>query len=43
MAGAVACARLHVWHVLREWRLSAIPENAELLVSELVTNANQAL
>ena len=42
MAGAVACARLHARHVLREWGLSAIAGNAELLVSELVTNATQA-
>jgi len=42
MVGAVVCARLHARHVLREWGLSAIAENAELLVSELVTNATQA-
>ncbi len=40
--GAVACARLHARQVLWEWGLSAIAENAELLVSELVTNATEA-
>jgi anti-sigma regulatory factor (Ser/Thr protein kinase) len=42
LPGAVACARLHARLVLREWGLSAIAENAELLVSELMTNATQA-
>jgi anti-sigma regulatory factor (Ser/Thr protein kinase) len=42
LPGAVACARLHARHVLWEWGLSAIVENAELLVSELVTNATRA-
>jgi anti-sigma regulatory factor (Ser/Thr protein kinase) len=42
LPGAVACARLHARHVLWEWGLSAIAENAELLVSELVTNATRA-
>jgi anti-sigma regulatory factor (Ser/Thr protein kinase) len=42
LPGAVACARLHTRLVLWEWGLSAIAENAELLVSELVTNATQA-
>lgn len=42
LPGAVACARLHARLVLWEWGLSAIAENAELLVSELVTNATQA-
>jgi anti-sigma regulatory factor (Ser/Thr protein kinase) len=42
LPGAVACARLHARQVLWEWGLSAIAENAELLVSELMTNAIQA-
>ncbi len=42
LPGAAACARLHARQVLWEWGLSAIAENAELLVSELVTNATQA-
>jgi anti-sigma regulatory factor (Ser/Thr protein kinase) len=42
LPGAVACARLHARQVLWEWGLSAFGEDAELLVSELVTNAIQA-
>jgi len=42
LPGAVPCARLHARQVLWEWGLSAFRENAELLVSELVTNAIQA-
>jgi anti-sigma regulatory factor (Ser/Thr protein kinase) len=39
---AVPCARLHVRHVVREWGLAGIAEQAELLASELVTNAVRA-
>jgi anti-sigma regulatory factor (Ser/Thr protein kinase) len=39
LPGAVSCARLHVRQVLWEWGLSRFGENAELLVSELMTNA----
>ncbi|MDR2988023.1 MAG: ATP-binding protein [Nocardiopsaceae bacterium] len=42
LPGAVACARLHARLVLWEWGLTAISENAELLVSELMTNATKA-
>jgi hypothetical protein len=42
LPGAVPCARLHARQMLWEWGLSAFSENAELLVSELVTNAIQA-
>lgn len=42
LPGAVACARLHARLVLWEWGLSAFSENAELLVSELMTNATNA-
>src|SRR5260370_4508378 len=42
LPSAVACARLHARQVLSEWGLSAIAENAELLVSQLLTNATQA-
>ena len=42
LPGAVPCARLHVRHVLWEWGLTALQDNAELLVSELVTNAVKA-
>src|ERR1700680_336795 len=38
LPGAVPCSRLHARHVLLEWGLSEIAENAELLLSELVTN-----
>ncbi len=39
---AVPCARLHAKQVLWEWGISAQENNAELAVSELVTNAVQA-
>lgn len=39
LPGAVPCARLHARHVLWEWGLARLAEDAELLVSELVTNA----
>lgn len=39
---AVPCARLHAKHVLWEWRLDHLAKTAELLVSELVTNAIHA-
>ena len=40
--GAVPSARLHARHVLREWSLAALADDAELVVSELVTNGVQA-
>lgn len=42
LPGAVACARLHTRQVLWEWGLWSFSENAELAVSELVTNAVRA-
>jgi anti-sigma regulatory factor (Ser/Thr protein kinase) len=39
LPGAAPCARLHTRHVLREWGLTPLSDDAELLVSELVTNA----
>lgn len=42
LVGAVPSARLHARHVLREWGLEQISDSAELVVSELVTNAVQA-
>jgi anti-sigma regulatory factor (Ser/Thr protein kinase) len=42
LAGAVPCARLHTRQVLWEWKLRSLGENAELLVTELVTNAVKA-
>lgn len=42
LPSAVPCARLHTRQVLWEWSLSEVAEVAELLLSELVTNAVQA-
>jgi anti-sigma regulatory factor (Ser/Thr protein kinase) len=42
LRGAVPCARLHTRQVLWEWGLSGLNEAAELVVSELITNAVQA-
>lgn len=39
---AVACARLHTIHVLHEWGLRELADDAALVVSELVTNAADA-
>ena len=39
LPGAVPCARLHARLVLREWGVTGLSERAELVVSELVTNA----
>jgi anti-sigma regulatory factor (Ser/Thr protein kinase) len=39
LPGAVPCARLHTRHVLWEWGLTGISEDAELLITELMTNA----
>jgi anti-sigma regulatory factor (Ser/Thr protein kinase) len=39
---AAACARGHVRAVAAEWGLDGLADTAELLVSELVTNAIQA-
>ena len=36
---AVACGRLHTRHLLREWQLDSLAEDAAILVSELLTNA----
>lgn len=41
LAGSVPCARLHARQTLCEWRLSNVTD-AELLVSELVTNSVEA-
>jgi anti-sigma regulatory factor (Ser/Thr protein kinase) len=42
LPSAVPCARLHARQVLLEWGLPEVAEIAELLLSELVTNAVQA-
>lgn len=43
LPSAVPCARLHARHLLREWGLDGLAATAELLTSELVTNAVQAM
>ncbi len=42
LPGATPCARLHARAVLTEWGLADLVEAAELIVSELVTNAVRA-
>lgn len=42
LASAVPCARLHARQLLWEWGLAELVEVAELVVSELVTNAVRA-
>ena len=42
LPGAAPCARLHAVHVLHEWGLRALADDAALIVSELMTNAADA-
>jgi hypothetical protein len=42
LPSAVPCARLHTKHLLWEWGLEAFTDPTELVVSELVTNAQRA-
>ena len=42
LPSAIPCARLHAVHVLHEWGLRALAEDAALIVSELITNAADA-
>jgi anti-sigma regulatory factor (Ser/Thr protein kinase) len=42
LPSAVSCARLHVRAMCLEWGLHELAETAELLVSEIVTNAVRA-
>jgi anti-sigma regulatory factor (Ser/Thr protein kinase) len=42
LPSAVPCARLHAKHIFREWRLAHVADDAELIVSELMTNALNA-
>lgn len=42
LPSAVPCARLHACHILREWALTPLTDQTELVVSELVTNAVRA-
>src|SRR5262245_58060679 len=39
LPSGVACARLHARNVMYEWDLPSVADSAELVVSELVTNA----
>src|SRR5712692_4468729 len=39
LPGAVPCARHYARHALREWALAGLCDDAEMVVSELVTNA----
>ena len=41
LPSAVSCARLHTRHLLWEWGLTSLTDNAELIVSEIMTNAVQ--
>ncbi len=41
LPSAVPCARLHTRQLLWEWGLATLSQDAELLVSEIVTNAVQ--
>ena len=42
LPSAVPCVRLHTTLVLREWHLTGLADAAELVASELATNAVQA-
>ena len=42
LPSAVPCARLHTRHILWEWGLQPLTDQAELIVSELITNAAHA-
>jgi anti-sigma regulatory factor (Ser/Thr protein kinase) len=39
---AAGCARLHAKQIILEWGMPALADTAELLVSELITNAIRA-
>lgn len=43
LPSAVPCARLHTRAILAEWDLAYLEDTAELVMSELVTNALQAI
>jgi anti-sigma regulatory factor (Ser/Thr protein kinase) len=42
LPSAIPCARLHAVHVLHEWDLRALADDAAMIVSELMTNAADA-
>jgi anti-sigma regulatory factor (Ser/Thr protein kinase) len=39
---APPCGRLHAWHILHEWKLDRLADDAALLISEMLTNAVKA-
>jgi anti-sigma regulatory factor (Ser/Thr protein kinase) len=41
LPSAVPCARLHTRHLLWEWGLTSLTDSAEVIVSEIMTNAVQ--
>jgi Histidine kinase-like ATPase domain len=42
LPGSVRSARLHTKSILRRWRLGGLADTAELVVSEIITNAVRA-
>jgi anti-sigma regulatory factor (Ser/Thr protein kinase) len=42
LPSAPACGRLHARHILHEWRLGHLVDEAGLLISEMLTNAANA-
>jgi anti-sigma regulatory factor (Ser/Thr protein kinase) len=42
LPSAVPCARLHAKNIFKEWNLAHVADDAELIVSELTTNAVKA-
>lgn len=42
LPAAVPCGRLHTRQILWEWGLTRLTQNAELIISELLTNAVNA-
>ena len=42
LPASVRSARLHARNLLREWRMEGLADTAELLVSEMITNAVRA-
>ena len=42
LPSAVPCARQHAKVILKEWNLANVADDAEMIVSELATNALKA-
>ena len=42
LPASVRSARLHARNILHEWRMGGLADTAELLVSEMITNAVRA-